>query len=95
MYGSVSASQRAAKFREYREYREHEKKEKEDEARQKKEKEKKEAERKKKMCSCNTHWYQRLTKHHCCCSELREENQKNIEDAQKNIDNDSLNEKKL
>ena len=87
MYGSVSASQRVAKFREYREYRDHEKKEKEEEAKQKKEKEKREAQKKKKMCSCNTHWYQRLTKHHCCSSELTEESQKTIDDNEKNIDN--------
>ena len=88
MYGSVSASQRAAKFREYREYREHEKKEKEDEAKQKKEQEKKEAQKKKKkMCSCNTHWYQRLTKNQCCCSDLIKDNQKEFDDKQKNTDN--------
>jgi hypothetical protein len=70
MYGSISASQRAAKFREYREYREHEKREKEVQSKKKADEEKEEKKAKEKGkngCSCNTAWYQRFTKHHCHC----------------------------
>jgi hypothetical protein len=68
MYGTISASQRAAKFREYREYREQEKREKEVQAKKKadEEKEDKQAkEREKNGCSCYLAWYQRFTKHRC------------------------------
>eukprot|EP00092_Neocalanus_flemingeri_P036564 GFUD01039810.1.p1 GENE.GFUD01039810.1~~GFUD01039810.1.p1 ORF type:complete len:101 (-),score=32.33 GFUD01039810.1:50-352(-) len=70
MYGSISASQRASKFREYREFREQEKVEKELHAKEKAEAEKKERQARhaeKDGCSCNPAWYQRLTQQLCHC----------------------------
>ena len=84
MYGSISASQQAAKFREYREYREQEKREKEMQAKKKADEEKEEKkakEKEKNGCSCNPAWYQRFTKHQCHCSDSAEDSYEGFDDV--------------
>ena len=86
MYGSISASQRASKFREYREYREQEQLEKQMQAKKKEEEEKEEKKaklREKDCCSCKTVWYQRFTMQKCDC----QHNGDVKEDIEENVDN--------
>ena len=76
MYGSISAGQRAAKFREYREYREQGKREKEEEEEEKKKKAKaKKKEQNSSQCNCS--WYKRISRSHCNCIEVSDDNQCN------------------
>ena len=84
MYGSISASQRAAKFREYREYREQEKREMEVQARKKADEEKEEKQAKeteKNGCSCNPAWYQWFTKYQCHCFDSAGDSHEGFDDV--------------